>query len=52
MKLKLKDNLLICFIFRRGKVIIPSGQDCILPGDSVMIVTTHSGFNDISNILA
>lgn len=52
MKLKLKDNLLICFIFRRGKVIIPSGQDCISPGDSVMIVTTHSGFNDISNILA
>lgn len=52
MKLKLKNNLLICFIFRRGKVIIPSGQDCILPGDSVMIVTTHSGFNDISNILA
>ena len=52
MKLKLKDNLLICFIFRRGKVIIPSGQDCILPGDSVMIVTTHTGFNDISNILA
>ena len=52
MKLKLKDNLLICFIFRRGKVIIPSGRDCILPGDSVMIVTTHSGFNDISNILA
>lgn len=52
MKLKLKDNLLICFIFRRGKVIIPSGQDCILAGDSVMIVTTHTGFNDISNILA
>lgn len=52
MKLKLKDNLLICFIFRRGKVIIPSGQDSILPGDSVMIVTTHTGFNDISNILA
>ena len=52
MKLKLKDNLLICFIFRRGKVIIPSGQDCIFPGDSVMIVTTHTGFNDISNILA
>lgn len=52
MKLKLKDNLLICFIFRGGKVIIPSGQDCILPGDSVMIVTTHTGFNDISNILA
>ena len=52
MKLKLKDNLLICFIFRRGKVIIPSGQDCILPGDHVMVVSTHTGFRDINNILA
>ena len=52
MDLKLKNDLLICFISRRGKIIIPSGQDCILPGDNVMIVTTHSGFNDISNILA
>lgn len=51
-ELKLKSDLLICFISRRGKIIIPSGQDCILPGDNVMIVSTHTGFNDISNILA
>lgn len=51
MNLNLKKDLLICFIFREGKVIIPDGQDCILPGDNVMIVTTHTGFNDISNIL-
>lgn len=52
MNLNLKNNLLIACIYRRGKVIIPSGQDCILPGDNVMIVTTHSGFVDISDILA
>lgn len=52
MKLKLKDNLLICFISRKGKIIIPTGQDFILPGDSVMVVSTHTGFSDISNILA
>ena len=51
MKLNLKKNLLISFINRRGKIIIPSGQDCILPGDTVMIVTTHTGFVDISDIL-
>lgn len=51
MNLNLKKNLLICFILRKGKVIIPSGQDSIMPGDNVMIVTTHTGFNDISNIL-
>lgn len=52
MKLKLKDNLLICFISRQGKIIIPTGQDCILPGDHVMVVSTHTGFRDINNILA
>ncbi len=51
MNLNLKKHLLICFILRKGKIIIPTGQDCILPGDNVMIVTTHTGFNDISNIL-
>ena len=50
-ELSLKNNLLICFINRNGKVFIPSGQDCILKGDTVMIVTTHTGFNDIQDIL-
>lgn len=49
--LKLKDNLLIPFINRNGKIIIPSGQDCIKTGDTVMIFTTHTGFNDIRDIL-
>lgn len=49
--LSLKKNLLICFISRAGSIIIPSGQDCIKAGDTVMIVTTHTGFNDIQDIL-
>lgn len=51
MKLSLKDNLLIACINRNGKIIIPSGNDSILTGDTVMIVTTHTGFNDIHDIL-
>ncbi|MGN0522640.1 MAG: Trk system potassium transporter TrkA [Eubacterium sp.] len=51
MKLNLKKDLLVSCIYRRGKIIIPTGQDCIMPGDSVMIVTTHTGFADISDIL-
>lgn len=51
MDLKMKKDLIICFIYRRGKAIIPSGSDCILPGDSVMIVTTHTGFDTITDIL-
>lgn len=50
--LSLKKNLLISFINRNGSIIIPSGQDCIKVGDTVMIVTTHTGFNDIQDILA
>lgn len=51
MDLKLKDNLLICMINRGGKVFIPSGQDCIKNGDSVMLVTSHEGFKNISDML-
>lgn len=49
--LQLKRELLIACINRRGSIIIPSGQDCIRVGDTVIIVTTHTGFNDIENIL-
>lgn len=49
--LNLKKNLLIAFINRHGKIIIPSGHDSIRPGDTVMIVTTHTGFVEIDDIL-
>ncbi len=51
MDLSLKDNLLICFIGRRSKILIPTGRDSIQVGDSVMVVTTHTGFNDLTDIL-
>ena len=51
MNLKLKDSLLIACINRGGKIIFPRGQDTIEPDDTVIIVTTHSGFGDISDIL-
>ncbi|MGN0393775.1 MAG: Trk system potassium transporter TrkA [Coprococcus sp.] len=49
--MKLKKNLLITFINRNGSIILPSGQDDIMAGDTVMIVTTHTGFKDITDIL-
>ncbi len=52
MQLSMKKDLIISFISRGGKILIPSGQDTIEVGDSVMVVTTHTGFNDISDILA
>lgn len=47
----LKDNLLIACINRKGRTIIPGGLDAIQPGDSVVIVTTHTGLHDIRDIL-
>ena len=52
MELQLKDNLLVSFISRKGRIFIPTGQDQIHVGDEVMIVTTHTGFNDLTDILA
>lgn len=51
MDLSLKKNLLISFINRNGTIIIPGGHDCIKVGDTVMIVTTHTGFHGIRDIL-
>ena len=49
--LSLKNNLIIALINRAGKIFMPSGSDCLMVGDSVMIVTTHTGFNSIVDIL-
>lgn len=47
-----KPNLLVAGITRRGKLIIPGGQDVFLPGDSVVVVTTISGLQDVHDILS
>ena len=49
--LPLKKDLLVSSIYRNGTVLIPSGLDTIEVGDTVMVVTTHSGFDDIKDIL-
>lgn len=50
--LELKRGLLVCAIHRRGRVIIPKGQDRLEKGDSVIIITTDcSRLKDISDIL-
>ena len=49
-ELKTKDNLLICLIIRGNQIILPSGKDKIEIGDTVLVVTTHQGFNTIEDI--
>ncbi len=52
MNLDLKKNLLVACIYRNGIAKIPSGQDNIQVGDTVIIVTTHTGFDKLTDILA
>ena len=52
LKPRMKKDILIASINRKGKILIPSGMDTIEVGDTVMVVTTHSGFNEILDILA
>ncbi len=49
---RLRKDLLICSINHNGHVIIPKGQDIIQPGDTVIVVTTQKGLQDINDILA
>lgn len=50
-ELKIIPNTLICCINRKGTIIRPGGKDMIQPGDSVIVVTTAKGLNDIDEIL-
>ena len=49
--LKLKKDVLISFINHNGHIIIPTGNDEIEDGDTVMIVTKNTGFTDIDDIV-
>ncbi len=51
MELPLKKDLLVACINRKGKILIPRGSDTIQPGDTVVIITAHTGFKDVRDIL-
>lgn len=51
-QLKIKKNIVVACIYRNRKVIIPRGDDSIQVGDSVIIVTTNTGLNDIDDIIS
>ena len=49
--MKLKENILVACISRGNQIIIPRGKDTMEKGDTVIVVTTNSGYQDISDIL-
>lgn len=52
MEMNLKKDMLVACINRGGHLFIPSGNDCLMIDDTVIIVTKHTGFDEISDILA
>lgn len=51
-QLKIKKNIVVACIYRNRKVIIPRGYDAMQVGDSVIIVTTNTGLNNIDDIIS
>lgn len=49
-QLKIKKDILVACIYRDGHVIVPRGYDQMQVGDSVIIVTTNNGLNNIEDI--
>ena len=50
--LKLKRNIIIAGIYRNGNVIRPNGNDEIMVGDSVVVITKDTKLTDIVDILS
>ena len=51
-QLRLKPHILVANIVRGNQVIIPKGDDCMLPGDSIVIVTAaEQAISNLTDIL-
>ena len=51
-EMRLKPNILLAGIIRNRKTIIPSGEDVILAGDRVIVISTEHRLQDLSDIVA
>ncbi len=51
-QMHLKEQVLITCINRGGEIIIPRGHHELLPGDTVVVVTTQTGIGKVDDILA
>ena len=50
--LEFKKGVLVAAIIRKRAVIVPKGQDMMMPGDSVVIVSKKTVLRDIADVLA
>lgn len=47
--LAIPKNILMAMVFRRHRMIIPRGNDYVVPGDNVYFVGTHDAIHDFEN---
>ena len=50
-RLKLKSDVLVAAIIRGPKIISPGGSDCMKEGDSVVVISTRQGMNDLHDLM-
>lgn len=50
-ELDIKNGVLLACIIRYGKVIIPNGKSTLMKNDSVIVVTTITGMQNLEDIL-
>ena len=50
-EMSIKPNVLIAGILRGRKAIIPAGDDVLMAGDRVVVLTTGYRFRDLSDLL-
>ena len=50
--LTIKKNMLLAAIIRRGKVIVPRGNDCIMEGDNILVCSIHAPISKPEDIFA
>lgn len=50
-ELEFADNVILAYIIRGGQLIFPTGQDQILKGDQVIVITTKHNVQSIDDIL-
>lgn len=50
-ELNLKKNTLVAGIIRERKIIIPSGEDCLMAGDKVIVLAANQRISKLSDIL-
>lgn len=51
MELPIRPDVLVAAVVRDGRCLIPRGGDRLLPGDSVLAVTTREGMTGLDDIL-